>query len=327
MQQTRKQWRVPGMAIAVVEHDRVVWMGADGLANVETGMAATPETVWRIASLSKPISATAIMQLVASGRLSLDDDIWKILAWYPRKHNKLITLRHILTHTSGIRHYRQHEKENMHHFVNSKDATHIYSVDDSLLRFTPGTDYLYSTYAYSLLAAVIEKATSLTFADYLKENIFKPAGMHNARLDKYRDIIPKRAAHYRIDYYGKLVNAPYVDVSYKWAAGGVLASIEDVADFAIALDKGVLLSPQIQKQVYESYRLPDGNLTGYGLGWHVMHDQKGRLWVYHAGGATGGAAFLLRAPELGFAVAIACNLERPGDIKALAFRIADILLG
>lgn len=319
---TRADWGAPGIAVVVAVHDKIIYAGADGYANIESQAKASPNTVWRIASISKPVTATAIMQLVAAGKVKLDDPIWKYLPWYPHKREMVVTVRQLLTHTSGIRHYNDNEKVNQKHFNSIKDAAHIYSVDNDVLRFTPGTKYLYSSYGYALLAGIIEKASGLTYEEYIYENIFLPAGMRDSSLDFNDRIIANRSGHYRKGYYGDLQNAPYVDVSYKWAAGGVLASVIDMARFAIALDKEIILKSTAQQEAYTPYILKNGASTGYGLGWHVKKDKSNHLWVYHSGGATGGAAFLLRQPDKGLVVAIACNLEKPGNLKKLAMKIA-----
>ena len=110
------------------------------------------------------------------------------------------------------------------------------------------------------------------------------------------------------------MNAPYVDASYKWAAGGVLATADDLARFAIALDTGKLLSAETRKQAYTPYQPTGGKPSDYGFGWHVSTDKDGRTWAEHSGGATGGAAYLLHCPADGLAISILCNLERPGDL-------------
>lgn len=328
MKAARKAMIIPGIAVTVVEHDQIVWSGADGLADLEQQVPATAQTVWRIASVSKPVAATATMQLVEAGKVKLDEPIWTYLPWYPRKGEAVITVRHILTHTSGIRHYDYEagEKESAEYFPTVEAGSHVNGVDREPLQFTPGTKYLYSTYAYLLLAGIVESASGLSYEGWLREKIFAPAGMKSSSLDRNRDIVARRARFYRkTDSGTAVVNAPYVDNSYKWAAGGVLATADDLARFAIALDTGKLLNAETLKQVYTVKEIP-GVKTDYGLGWHVSTDQDGRMWAEHSGGATGGAAYLLRAPGDGLAIAILCNLERPGDLKKLSMEMARAVM-
>lgn len=328
MKSTRAAMKIPGIAVTVVEHDQIVWSGADGLADLEQQVPATPRTVWRVASASKPIAATATMQLVEQGKVKLDEPIWTYLPWYPRKGDAVVTVRHILTHTSGIRHYDYEagEKESAEYFPTVEAGSHVNGVDQEPLQFTPGTKYLYSSYAYLLLAGIVEKASGLSYEGWLREKIFGPAGMTSSSLDRNRELVAHRARFYRkTDSGAAVVNAPYVDSSYKWAAGGVLASADDLARFAIALDTGKLLGADTRKQVYAVKEIPNVK-TDYGFGWHVSTDKDGRMWAEHSGGATGGAAYLLHCPGDGLAISILCNLERPGDLKKLAMDMARAVM-
>jgi CubicO group peptidase (beta-lactamase class C family) len=325
----RTAMRLPGISVAVVERDQLIFTTSDGFSDLENKTPAAAHTLWRIASVSKPIAATAAVQLVEQGKLKLDEPIWTYVPWYPRKGANVITVRHVLTHTSGIRHYDYEagEKESTEYFPTVEAGSHINGVDREPLKFTPGSRYLYSSYAFLLVAGFVESASGLSFEGYLQEKVFTPAGMTTARLDKNRDLTPHRARFYRkTDSGTAVVNAPFVDVSYKWAAGGILATATDLARYAIALDTGKLLSAASLKETYTDHRLADGTFTAYGLGWHVQNDKSGRFWAEHSGGATGGAAYLLRAPVEGLAIAILCNLERPGELKKLAHDLAKVVL-
>lgn len=325
----RAAMRIPGISVAVVERDKLIFTTSEGFADLENQTPAAAHTLWRIASVSKPIAATAAMQLVEQGKLKLDEPIWTYVPWYPRKGANVITVRHVLTHTSGIRHYDYEagEKESTEYFPTVEAGSHINGVNREPLKFTPGSRYLYSSYAFLLVAGFVESASGLSFEGYLKERVFAPAGMTTAGLDKNRDLIPHRARFYRkTDSGTAVVNAPFVDVSYKWAAGGILATATDLANYAIALDTGKLLSSASLKETYADNKLTEGTHTAYGLGWHVATDKSGRFWAEHSGGATGGAAYLLRAPIDGLAIAILCNLERPGELKKLAHDLANVVL-
>ncbi|MGH9391031.1 MAG: serine hydrolase domain-containing protein, partial [Vicinamibacteria bacterium] len=176
----RTEWRAPGTSVAVVVDGRIAWAQGFGLADVENEVEARPDTVYRIASISKPISATAVLQLMEKGKLSLDDPVTKHVPSLPDR-GLGITLRHLLTHTSGIRHYKAGEMDLKEHFDSVEAALEIFK-DDPLL-FTPGTKYSYSSYAYNLLGVVVESASGLTFEAYLRENVWGPAGMTATRLE------------------------------------------------------------------------------------------------------------------------------------------------
>jgi len=238
------------------------------------------KTMWRVASVSKPVAATAIMQLVETGAVKLDEPIWTYLpcirARPPRHH------RPPHPHaTSGIRHYNYEagEKESAEYFPTVEAGSHGNGVDREPLQFAPGTAYLYSTYAYLLLAGIVEKASGLSYEAWLAEKIFAPAGMKTACLDRNRELIPHRARFYRKGDSGKEVfNAPYVDSSYKWTAGGIMATVEDLAHYAIALDTGKLLAPRRPRKSSRPSHCPTAPPPA--MDWLARRDrQDGRQWV------------------------------------------------
>lgn len=317
---------VPGLSVAVVDGGRIVWAGGHGVAVIETGAEATSQTVYRVASISKPIAATLVARLAAQGRLDLDAPIGDAIRGLPDAIANL-TARQILSHTTGMRHYdyAAGEKERAEPFATVDEAIRIYGVLDAPLRFAPGTGYLYSTYAYNLLAALVPAITGRSFADAVRAEVFEPAGMASARMASPGETTapagPGQAGQYRRDESGAFTPAPPVDLSWKLPGGGVLASVTDLARFAIALDDGVLIAPVDAERlgVYRAVTLPDGTSTGYGLGWHVKTDPDGTPWVGHGGGATGGAAYLFRRPRDRFAVAVLANLEiRSAELQAVA---------
>lgn len=325
----REALGLPGVSVALVDGDELVWAGGHGVAVVETSAPASSQTVYRVGSVSKPIAATLVARLAAQGRLDLDAPIGDHVEGLPA-HIAPLTARQILTHTTGIRHYRYEdgEKENAQVFGSVDEAIRIYGVLDEPLGFEPGGGYLYSTYAYNLLAALVPAVSGQSFAEAARAEVFEPAGMRTAHMAGAGQAIPDRAGQYRLDE-GAFVSAPEVDLSWKLPGGGVLGSVEDMAQFAIALDTGALIAPDDAERlgVYRPVTLPDGTSTGYGLGWHVKDDDRGR-WVGHGGGATGGAAYLLRRPEQGFAVAVATNLEiRSAELAALARAVEDAWRG
>lgn len=323
MEAARQQSGAPGISAAIVAGDRLVWEGASGLADVENEVAARADTVYRIASISKPIAATAVMQLVERGRVSLDDPIRKYVPFFPDKGGLPLTVRHVMTHTSGIRHYKPGEMENMTRYQTVADAAKIFE-DDPLL-FTPGAKYSYSTYAYNLLAGVVETASGLTYEAYLREHILGPAGMTATRLERAEEIVPHRSRQY-VKGGSSVQNAHYADLSVKWAGGGVISTAGDLARFHIALDEGRLVKAETLKQMYTPAQPGDGSRSNYGLGWMISTDPQGRTWVVHSGGATGGTTLLMRNPDAKMAVVLLCNLESAGNLRKLAMEIAELVL-
>jgi CubicO group peptidase (beta-lactamase class C family) len=319
VQEAKEAFGTPAISVALVMNDELVWSEGYGLADVENQVPAKADTVYRIASISKPMAATAVMQLVERGLVDIDDPIQKYVSYFPKKPLE-ITVRHVMTHTSGVRHYKPGEMEMKDHFNSVEEAIEIFK-DDPLL-FTPGTLYKYSSYAYNLLAGVVERASGLTFEAYMKEHVWGPSGMSVTRLEHQGEIVPHRASQYvKAGPNGEVENAPFADLSIKWAGGGIISTAEDLARFHIALNNGKLLQASTLEKMYKPFQLADGNMTSYGLGWSIYEDEEGQRWVGHGGGATGGSTYLLRHPEKKLAVAIMCNVQNAGDRRKLALDI------
>ncbi len=313
---------VPGLSAAVSAGEAVVWAQGFGTADLEQQVPVRADTVFRIASISKPITATAVMQLVERGLVSLDDPIQRYVPGFPRKPQGEVRVRHLLTHTSGIRHYRGNEF-GLHDYFPTLDRAIAVFKDDPL-EFAPGEKYLYSTYGYNLLAGVVEAVSGHSFDEYLRANIFAPAGMTATLLERPQELVRYRSRQYvRGATPLTWLNAPYVDLSVKWAGGGIISTASDLLRFAIALDGGRLLRPDTQDRMYTSARLPSGAITGYGLGW-MVNEEGGRLLVSHSGGAMGGTTYLLREPKARLASVLLANLDNVPRLRELAGQLTTL---
>ena len=315
--------KIPGMTVAVVSERQVRWAAGFGMQDIENNVAARPATVYRLGSISKPITAVAVMQLFERGRLDLDAPVQKYCPAFPEKQWP-VTTRQVLGHLAGIRHYKSDEEFNSTRFYASVTEGLSMFKDDPLL-FEPGTKYSYTTHGYSVLGCVVEGASGQKFADFVVENIFKPAAMERIRVDSVADIIPNRAQGYRITDKGVLTNSPLADNSYKVPGGGFVSTAEDLARFAVALQTGKLLKRETLELMYEPQQTKDGKATSYGLGWGVAKRPTGERAIGHSGGQQRISTFLHMQPEQGLAVVIMSNLEgaRLGD---LAQRIGDVVL-
>jgi serine beta-lactamase-like protein LACTB, mitochondrial len=313
---------IPGMSAAVATGRQLRWMAGYGLADVENYVPAKAATVYRLASISKPITAVAVMQLVERGKIELDAPIQRYVPDYPKKQ-WTVTVRDLLCHQGGIRHYRDEaELFSTRHYGSLREALAIFLKDP--LAYEPETRFLYSTYGYSLLGAAVEGVTDMKFADYVEANVFEPAGMHTARPDDVYEIIPNRARGYRKRLGGKLENAALIDTSNKVPGGGICATVEDIADFAIHVQFGQLLKQETVREMFTARKTRDGNPTLYGLGWYVQ-DVAGRKLVEHSGAQPGFRTLLLMLPDREFTVVLMANVEGV-DLKPLALEIARIVL-
>jgi CubicO group peptidase (beta-lactamase class C family) len=317
------QQRIPGLTVAVVFDRRLRWTAGFGMQDIENNVPAKAATVYRLGSISKPITAVAVMQLYERGRIDLDAPVQKYCPAFPEKQWP-VTSRQLLGHLSGIRHYKSDEEFNSTRFYASVTEGLGMFKDDPLL-FEPGTKYSYTTHGYSVLGCVVEGASGQKFADYVAENIFKPAAMEHMRVDSVADIIPNRAQGYRITDKGVLLNSPLADNSYKVPGGGFVSTAEDLARFAVALQTFKLLKRETLELMFTPQKLKDGEETSYGLGWSIARRPAGERAIGHSGAQQRVSTFLHMQPDQGLAVVIMSNLEgsRLGD---LAQRIGDVVL-
>ncbi len=310
---------IPGLSVAIVTDHELRYTAGFGLSDVENNVAARPETVYRLASISKPITAVAVLQLVEAGKLDLDAPVQKYVPGFPEKKWPLVS-RHLLSHTGGIRHYaRPGEINSTKHYRSLTRALEQFAKDP--LRFEPGTKYSYTTYGYNLLGCVVEGASGETFPEYLQKHIFDPAGMKTMQTDHVYRIIPNRAQGYR-RVRGKLQNSALADTSNKIPGGGLCSTVNDLARFAIAVQTGLLLKPETRKQMFLPPTLEDGKTGPYGFGWRIR-TYRGRKEVSHSGGQQRVTTWLYMVPEEKAAVVIMSNLEK-AKLLPLARRIHDL---
>jgi CubicO group peptidase (beta-lactamase class C family) len=301
---------------------RIVWAEGFGFADLEQRVAMWPHTKMRIGSVSKPITATALGLLYEQNKLDLDAPVQKYVPSFPNK-KYTITTRQVAGHLSGIRHYEDREDAevfNTRHYATVLEGLSMFK--DDPLRFEPGEKYHYSSHGWNLLSAVVEGISGQSFLSYMQENVFAPAGMRHTIADLNAEIIPNRARFYvRED--GKWRNAPYVDSSYKWAGGGFLSTPEDLVRFGWAIANAQLLKPETVTLFTTSQRTNDGKETGYGMGWGVSTDAKGRRRIEHGGGSVGGASGLVVYPAQRVVVAMIVNTDGIPDRDQLMQSIAE----
>jgi serine beta-lactamase-like protein LACTB, mitochondrial len=313
---------IPGLSVAVVTNNQLRWANGYGLADLENNVPARSSTVYRLGSISKPITAVAVMQLAEQDKLDLDAPIQKYCPAFPKKQWP-ITTRQLLGHLAGIRHYHESgdDFQITRHYDNLVDALEIFK-DDPLLH-EPGSKFFYSSYGYNLLGCIVEGASAMKFTDYVDENIFKPSKMDRIQADNIFEIIPNRAQGYQKSPNGELKNSGLVDSSYKIPSGGFCSTVEDIARFAIALQTGLLVKPETLNQMWTKQKTNDGKETDYGLGWSLS-ERNGEKVVSHSGGQQRVTTYLYMLPGRKSAVVIMANLESANGILELAPQIADI---
>ena len=307
----------------VAENGKVIYKGGFGLANMEWNIPNTPDTKFRLGSITKQFTATLTMQLVEQGKIKLDAKISDYLPDYRKDIGEKVTIHQLLTHTSGIPSYTGQPG-----FVENV-SRNPYKVDDFVkkyasgdLEFEPGSKYSYNNSGYFLLGAIIEHVTGKPYEQVLKENIFDPLGMKNTGYDHHDTIIPKRATGYSKTPDG-YTNAGYLDMSIPYAAGSIYSTVEDLYLWDQALYTDKLVSAQSKALMYKPF------LQDYAYGWVVQNasfkqDGKDVPVIRHGGGINGFTTTIVRFPQEKNLIVLLDNTGT-GYLDRLSDSIAKIL--
>ncbi len=314
--------QIPGVSIAVSVRGEVVWSEGFGYADLELGSPVTTTTRFRIGSISKSLTAAALGQLYERGALDIDAPVQHYVPTFPQKRWP-VTVRQVAGHIAGIRHYASDDEFLLNRrFATVQESLGLFQ-DDSLL-FEPGTRYLYSTFGWNLLSAVVEQASGEEFLVYMREHVFRPLHMRHTVADHVDSIVSGRTRFYMRSRDGAVVNAPAVDNSYKWAGGGFLSTPEDLLQFANAHLEGSVLRPETVALLWTPQRTTDGNGTGYGIGWRA-DEIRGHRVISHSGGSVGGNCLLLIYPDAAVALAVTANVSNAGYAR-VPHRLAELFM-
>jgi CubicO group peptidase (beta-lactamase class C family) len=313
--------KLPAVSAAIAAPDGSLWTGAWGLADLEHSVRVSPQTVFRTASVAKPIMGVAAMLLAESGRLDLDADIRKWVPEFPEKQWP-VTMRQLLAHLAGIRAYRDDlEIYSTQRFPTLAEAMAYFAADP--LVHEPGTKYLYSSYAFVVAGLAAERAAGRPLIDYMQERVFAPLGMMSTQLDDSRAIILHRARGYTVNADGVLRNAPYLDTSGRWPGGGLVSTAADLVRFATGAPK--LLKRASLDTMWTPQQTRDGSSIAYGLGWNLT-PLDGHRQAWHTGGQSGFTSVLRYLPDDRLALAILIN-RQGAQHAALADAILRLVLG
>jgi len=314
---------IPGLSAAIGLGGDLKWTAGYGLADVENSVPAKVDTAYRLASVTKPMTAVAVLRLAEQGKLDLDAPIQRYVPSFPDR-GRTITARLLLAHLGGIRHYSEGEFVSTRHYESVVDALGVFK--DDPLAFEPGTHFLYSTYGYNLLGAVAEGAAGRPFLSELHEAVCVPAGMTRTRADDHFELIPNRAEGYIRTAAGELANSGMADTSVKIPGGGLISTAPDVARFGLALLGGRLVRNETLGAMLTAQKTKDGRSTGSGLGL-FLGERAGRREAWHTGGQQRVSTLLFLQPDTGLVVVLLCNLEEQGtSLLGLARRIADTVV-
>lgn len=316
-----RERHVPGAAIAVIKNGKIVKAEGYGLANVELNVPATKETVFEIGSVSKQITAAAIMLLVEEGKVDLDEKISKYLSASPETW-KNVTVRNLLTHTSGVKSYTG-IASGFELTKRLKRDGFVKAIGAHPLEFEPGERYNYSNSGYNLLGFIIESVSGESYWDFLQKRIFKPLGMNRTANRDPQFIVPNRADGYEWEN-GKLVGRDY-DLTDVFSAGAIVSTVTDLAKWDAALRGETLLKKESKEKIWTPVRFNSGKSYPYGLGWNVT-EFRGHKLLSHGGQTAGFAANISRYADDNFTVIVLTNLGDQGLGTAIARGIAKIYL-
>jgi CubicO group peptidase (beta-lactamase class C family) len=306
-----KRQRVPGLALLVARDGKMLRADGYGLANVEHQVPVKPETVFQSGSMGKQFTATAVMMLVEEGKISLDDPITKHLKDAPPSW-KGVTVRHLLSHTGGFTDYPE-----SFNFRRDYTENELFNVIKTIPpAFPPGSKWSYSNLGYATLGILIHRVTGKFYGDFLKERIFRPLGMETTRVISEAEIIPNRAAGYRL-VRDQLENQEWVAPTVNTTADGSLYfSILDLAKWDAALYTEKLLKASSLKQMWTPTSLNNGQSSHYGFGWSI-EEVQGHHVIGHGGAWQGFKTHISRYADAKLTVVVLANLAEadPGSIS------------
>jgi CubicO group peptidase (beta-lactamase class C family) len=315
-----QQHRIPGVSLAVLQSNQVVKQASFGLASLELKVPVSPETVFEIGSITKQFTAACILVLVQDGKLSLDEKISPLLHRTPQSWSN-ITVRHLLTHTSGIKSYTGLDGFELRRHLTQEQFVH--AIGAYPLETQPGHAWKYCNTGYNLLGFIIENVSGMDYWSFLQSRILRPLEMTSTTLRMPSMVITNRASGYEQTNH-IWINRDY-DLTDVFAAGALMSSIGDLAKWNNSLDNGVLLNAETRKQMWTPARLNNGTATDYGFGWRI-EKVDGHSNIGHGGSTSGFSASLQRFPQDHLAVIVLTNTDEQiatklaRGIAALYFR-------
>ncbi|MHC4209294.1 MAG: serine hydrolase [Planctomycetota bacterium] len=315
----------PGAAVLVARNGKVVLREGYGLANMEHNVPITPEAVFRIGSMSKFFTATAILMLMEQGKLDLEDEITRFLPEYPT-HEKKIRIKHLIAHTSGVWDYLNLPamQAGWREDITVQGLIDLFK--DEPLPFEPGDGFAYSNSNYILLGAIIEKVTGQTYQAFVDERIFVPAGMRSTRYGGHLPIIPNRAAGYERSNDGYL-NARFLNMTEPYAAGGHVSTVDDLWRWNKAYLGGQLITKKTLDRALTRFTLNNGKEIPVAFGCGISRFEGHTIIVY-AGGIIGFSSQAVIVPDENLHVIMLSNNPRHlPRLAPIAAQLTAIALG
>lgn len=313
-----------GVSAGIYKQDCGTWITTAGYSEKSIQQQADKQTLHRLASIAKPMTAVAIMQLYEKGTINLDVPIQTYLSDYPKSKKGEITIRQLLKHTSGVAHYRSTwDAISFSHYKNLTEALEVFK--NRPLSFVPGTNYEYTSYGYIILGAIIERVSGLSFQEYMRKYVWQPAGMNHTDIEDRRTVDNNKANLY-IKTGGTFIKGPNTDLSGKYAAGGVHSTAEDLLKFGKAILENKLVdSTTLMNMVQATDTLKKG--TPYGFGWFVHQSKRlGRI-ISHGGSHSGTSTyFQIFLDQNLAAVTLANNFDSDNEVYWLTRDLSNLFV-
>ena len=308
-----------GVSAAYAVNGETKWTASKGYANAALKTEFNENTRTRIASITKPFTAICIMQLVEKGNLKLDDEIHEYIPDYPQKSESKITIRQLLTHTSGIDGYKNtKEATTTTDYPTLEEATKIFR--DRKLKFEPGTEYLYTTYGYVVLGLIIEKVSGQTYEEYIQEHILDIVGMNNTGVEKYGKIYPGKSSIYHMEK-GNVIAPEVNNLSNRIPAGGLYATVVDLIKFGNAVMNNSLITEASLNEMLK-IGFPQEKDNPYGLGWFLYGPKESEnQFIGHGGGQFGANTQLMLIPKLKATIVVLSNTSETPNSNIIRFSV------
>lgn len=315
--------KAPGIALLVMRHGAIVKEQGYGYSNLELRVPVTPDTLFQSGSTGKMFAAAGILLLAQDGKLNLDDRLAMYYPDAPAAWHR-VSIRQLLTHTSGIKDYAEINSGDLDYRKDYTDDELLVAMQKLPFEFEPGTQWSYSNSGYLILGLLITKVTGKDYSDFLAERLFKPLGMQTTQLISERRVTPNRAAGYELDDHDVLVNQDWVAPGLNRTADGSLYfSLHDLAAWEKALEGRYFMREDSFATWWTAVRLSNGTRVPYGFGWRLS-EQRGGPVVLHGGAWQGFRAAIVRYPEQQLAVMVLSNAAQV-DATEIACEVAGLV--
>jgi len=298
-----------GVSVLVSKNGEIIYEKGFGYADIGNKVPITPDTKFRIGSITKQFTAAAILKLQEEGKISVTDKLSKFIPDFPRGDE--VTIHHLLTHTSGIHSYTDQPNFQKYVTLSIKPKSLVDSIKTRPYDFNPGDRWLYNNSGFFILGYIVETISGKSLGEYLSETFFKPLGMNSTGIYSTTLLLDNEAYGYSIEN-GKIIKALNWDMSWAGGAGALYSTVRDLYTWNEAIFNGKVLKEESLKAAFTPVVLNNKEKSDYGYGW-VFQDFRGYKIISHGGGLHGFQSALGRQPEQKITVTVLCNSTPPPD--------------